>query len=147
MENTDNSYKTAIKRNKVSAPMRYLAENGLLTGELLDFGCGRGDDAERLSMDKYDPFYAPSVPKKQYDTITCNYVLNVIEFSISRYETLRRIEKLLKDDGTAYITVRRDKFEEGRTSKGTYQTYVTLDLPVLIEKKGSFITYILKKSS
>ena len=61
----DNSHKTAIKRNKLSAPMRYLSENNLLKGDLLDYGCGRGDDADLLSMDKYDPPIVLS-----YDTIT-----------------------------------------------------------------------------
>ena len=140
------SHLTAIKRTKLSAPMKYLVEKGLIQGETLDYGCGKGFDAEELQMDKYDPHFQPELPtNKRYDTITCNYVLNVIEDSEMRDATLGVITLLLKDGGTAYITVRRDKFKEGFNSRGTYQTIVELGLPVLHEKKGSYATYILHK--
>jgi len=143
---TDNSHKTAKKRATLSRPMRYLHEKGLLRGKLLDYGCGRGDDAERLSMDKYDPCYFSGRPiALSYDTITCNYVLNVIKDESSRKAVLSRILRCLKPGGTAYISVRRDKFREGVNARGTFQATVELDLPVLVEKKGKFITYILKK--
>jgi hypothetical protein len=59
--------------------MRFLNSLGLLRGKMLDYGCGRGFDAEYYGMDKYDPHYAPEFPKIKFDTITCNYVLNVVD--------------------------------------------------------------------
>ena len=140
----NNSHLTAIVRKKISLPTQYLLKNKLIVGRVLDYGCGRGFDADQLNFDKYDPYYFKDYPNKKYDTIICNYVLNVIP-SEEEKDILKKIEKLLKKDGCAYITVRRDKFKEGFTSKKTYQRYVELDLPVLYEKKSSFIIYNFEK--
>ena len=47
------SYKTAKSRQTLSVPMRYLRL--CLNGRLLDYGCGKGSDADALGMEKYDP--------------------------------------------------------------------------------------------
>ena len=136
------SHCTAIARKNPSVPMRHLAKLGLLeNGRKLDYGCGRGFDAEHFTMDKYDPHYSPRKPDGLYDTITCNYVLNVIEPE-KEYDILNEIAKLLEWKGKAYITVRRDIKKEGFTSKKTFQRNVKLDLPILKET-STYCTYIL----
>jgi hypothetical protein len=130
-----NSYKTAITRTKPSAPMTYLASHGLLMGDVLDYGCGKGFDAEQYLADKYDPYYYPTMPKKLYKTITCNYVLNTISRE-QGFDVLNIIQCLLTNGGTAYITVRRDVKQPTTTSKGTYQWPVYLALPIVKETKS-----------
>ena len=144
MENTK-AHITAISRKNPSVPMRNLDKKGLLVGKMLDYGCGRGFDAEHFKMDKYDPHYAPQEPKDKYDTITCNYVLNVLEEE-EMHEVIHKLTTLLNKDGKVYITVRRDieknLGKEGFTSKGTFQRNVVLPLPVFKET-SAYCTYIL----
>jgi len=136
---------TAISRNKISAPMQYLEERGLIKGKALDYGCGKSFDASYFNMDKYDPYFNP-VPlfPNTYDTVTCNYVLNVIKNQAEAKRALTVIRSVLKPKGKAYITVRRDKFTEGYSSKGTYQTYVHLDLPI-VKETSNYCIYELNK--
>lgn len=141
--------------------MKYLDNHNKLAGKnMLDYGCGKGMDAQIFNMDKYDPHYTggrvvESVTGLElelkemaglYETVTCNYVMNVIEDESERAEVLTNITSLLCPGGKAYITVRRDpQVVEGYTKTGTYQSAVELDLPVLVERKGKFIIYVLKK--
>lgn len=137
---------TAIARKKPSVPMRQLDAKGLLTGRMLDYGCGKGMDAETYGMDKYDPHYSPELVYGPYDTITCNYVLNVIADAQERTLVLENIRDLLADGGRAYITVRDDKGAlKGTTSRGTWQGKIDLDLPIVQRKAGQFVTYLLEK--
>jgi len=138
------SHKTAIKRNRLSAPATSLQKLGLLNGKVLDYGCGRGKDCEVLSIDGYDPFYQPIMPSGLYDTILCTFVLNVVN-ETTQEVILSNIHNLLTDNGKAYITVRRDIKQEGITRINTYQRNVVLDLPLLITKKDKFATYIMEK--
>jgi len=140
-------HKTAITRKSPTAPSVFLKENGYLKGKKLDYGCGKSVDAEIYEMDKFDPHYHPDVNlnDNQYDTILCTYVLNVIDDPEVEKEVLNKIRKLLKPDGKAYLSVRRDIKTEGYTSKGTFQKNVELKLPKLIDKKGSFCIYELSK--
>lgn len=101
------SAKTAITRKKPSVPTRYLTENDLLKGRILDFGCGRGFDSQYLGCESYDPNFQSNMPEGQFDTIICNYVLNVVDEGVE-YQVLREIWNKLKIGGTAYISVRRD---------------------------------------
>ena len=57
-----NAYKTAITRKKPSLPMRWLAKEGLIPSRIdtLDYGCGKGFDADYFGMDKYDPHFFPN---------------------------------------------------------------------------------------
>ena len=66
------SHLTAIKRTKLSVPIRGLDLKGK---RVLDYGCGRGSDADLLGADKYDPYYFPERPTGKYDVILCTYVL------------------------------------------------------------------------
>jgi len=137
------AYKTAIARNKPSAPMKQLKANGRLMGRMLDYGSGRGFDANHFRMERYDPHYAPTMPEGLFETITCNFVLNVIEDPVKREAILQDIRSRLEKSGRAYITVRTDKKAlNGRTSIGTWQGRVTLDAPVVTRGSG-FITYCI----
>jgi hypothetical protein len=142
MENL--SYKTAIKRSALSAPLKWLLSKGMISDTHLDYGCGRGDDAEAMGYDKYDPWYFPELPTKQYLSITCLYVLNVIKTKKERKDVIKKLKQYLKPGGVAYIAVRRDIKKEGKTSIGTYQYNVELNLPVVRETKG-FAIYEVKK--
>jgi len=143
------SHLTARTREKPSVPIRILDKKDLLIGNLLDYGCGKGFDAKHFNMDKYDPHYAPQKPTGKYNTITCIYVLNVIEDKRERLEVIEKIKNLLDEGGKAYISVRRDivknNGKEGKTSKGTYQKNITLSLPVF-KKTSTYCTYILSRT-
>ena len=136
---------TAKRREKLSFPMNWLKKRNLLNGEILDYGCGFGTDAEILSsigykIDKYDKYYFNDYPKKKYDTITCIYVLNVLE-PIQQSKVLMQISELLKHGGKAYFVVRRDIRHEGYRlhkihKKHTYQTNVKLPFKSIFLNKS-----------
>lgn len=131
----NNPHLTAKERTSISFPTRWLKQNKLLKGEILDFGCGFGFDKDELqkegySIVGYDNYYRPEYPTKRFDTIICNYVLNVLE-SKEQAQVLMEVSELLKPNGTAYFTVRRDlKYEGFRThyvhKQPTYQCNVVL---------------------
>ena len=137
---------TAIKRKSLSLPCCYLRDEAKLSDPILDYGCGRGFDADALFAEKYDPHYFPTRPVGQFNTIYCNYVLNVIEDAENRYRVIADIYSLLAPKGVAYISVRNDRKRlNGLTAKGTWQGYVELDLPV--EKKcAGYVMYRLTKA-
>ena len=145
------SYNTAIKRRSLSAPVRYLRDKGLLSGYILDYGCGRGYDSGCLSdegykVDSFDPYWRPDgIMARSYDTIICNYVLNVFRAE-DEEAVLSKINNLLSDDGAAYIAVRRDLKKEGETTRG-FQRKVFLNLPVEFNKSGSFCIYKMAKTT
>lgn len=126
---------TAKERDSISFPARHVLNKGLLMGEVLDFGCGFGKDVEILKekgidIVGYDRHYFPSYPQKQFDTIICFYVLNVL-MQEEQTRVLMEISQLLKPTGKAYFAVRRDITYEGfRThkihQKPTYQCNVIL---------------------
>ena len=142
--NNNKAHLTAIVRKAPSLPMQYLNTLGVFKyRDILDYGCGRGFDALYYGIDGYDPHYSPNFPNKLYDVITCNYVLNVVSKEEAE-SIITLIESLLKETGMAYFTVRRDKFQEGVTSKHTYQRHVYLDLPH-IDFRNKFTVYTLSK--
>ena len=148
-KDSENSHKTAIGRKKPSAPARWLAIRGYAQGRILDYGCGRGFDADWYHWDKYDPYYFPKVPHDNgynvYDTIMCAYVLNTLT---KPWETLvlTYIKWLLAPGGKAYITIRRNVKKVGYTSKGTYQRNVKLRLPI-IHETSDYCIYVLSADS
>ncbi|MDR2652710.1 MAG: HIT domain-containing protein [Prevotellaceae bacterium] len=131
----NNPHLTAIERTSMSFPTRILKEQQLLIGEILDFGCGFGFDTDQLQKEGYnivgyDNYYRPEYPQKRFNTIICNYVLNVLE-SNEQAEVLMDVAELLKPTGKAYFAVRRDLKNEGfRThyvhKQPTYQSNVIL---------------------
>jgi len=136
------SYKTAIRRKGLSAPMRRLRESGRMKGRVLDFGCGQGHDADILGVQGYDPHWRPSRPRGKFDTITCNYVLNVLRLRKDREEVLKEVLDLLSPGGIAYVTVRRDVKGCYKTTKG-WQVNVRLKAESLW-KNEKYETYMLK---
>ena len=126
---------TAIERKKISFPMNWLKNNNLLKKKILDFGCGYGSDVKFLKQNGYnvkgyDNYYFKQYPKEKFDTISCIYVLNVLE-PIEQSDVLMSISELLAPKGKAYFVVRRDIDYQGfRThyihKKPTYQTNVKL---------------------
>ncbi len=130
-----NSHFTAKERKKMSFPTRILLNENLIEGKVLDFGCGFGKDVEELikrgfEVDAYDQHYFPDYPTKQYDTILCHYVLNVLQPQ-DQAKVLYEVSNLLKFGGKVYFSVRRDvKKPSFRThfvhKVKTYQTNVVL---------------------
>ena len=118
---------------------------------ILDYGCGKGADVKYLkgkghSVDGYDPYYNDidlSSKDSYYDVVICSYVLNVLDKSKER-ALVDDIMSKLKSGGRAYISVRRDSFKEGFTSRG-YQRYVELGSYPSFEKKGAFEIYFITK--
>lgn len=143
-------HKTAIVRRGLSAPAKYLKENGLIKGSLLDYGCGRGYDAALLHAHKYDPISFPvrlvdaAGRPMLFDTIMCNYVLNTIPEIEERNAVVNRIRDLLEPNGVSYISVRNDLSNlRGYTKIGTWQGHIVLDLPV-VTKNSNFVMYRLE---
>ena len=80
-------HKTAIVRDRLSAPMQALYRFGLIadTTTVLDYGCGQGDDVRTLTaagLDAvgWDPHHCPDDDAlKPADIVNLGFVLNVIE--------------------------------------------------------------------
>lgn len=134
-------YRTAITRIKASVPTRWLIENDLIRGRVLDYGCGRGKDAEVLDCEKFDPYYAPDMPKGKFDTIVCNYVLNVVTIE-EENEIINDIKKRLRKNGNAYISVRRDNFKPGFNGR-SYQRWSKPELIGMHTAPG-YEMYVIK---
>lgn len=128
----------------MSRPTQFLQKKGLLKGRILDYGCGHGKDCDILGCEGYDPYYRPEKPEGHFDTIFCQYVLNVLPNLEDRQSVLDEIAVILKPEGKGYITVRSDKRNlNGFTSKGTWQGFIELDLPKMVG--SGFHMYILEK--
>jgi SAM-dependent methyltransferase len=108
---------------------------------ILDYGCGKGTDADHFDYEKYDLYYFPEKPEGKFDAIVCNYVLCVVEEK-DQQAIIDDVMSMLNPGGWAYFTVRRDKKNlNGWTSRGTFQRYVELDMDVACEEKGRYIIY------
>lgn len=138
------NYLTAKDRKNLSFPAKLMFNRGLLVGDVLDFGCGRGKDVEILnslgvSIVGYDKHYFPNFPQKKFDSIICIYVLNVL-MQEEQSNILMEISQLLKPTGIAYIVVRRDlKYEGFRIhkiyQKPTYQCNVVLNFKSMFKNE------------
>ncbi|MSR16157.1 MAG: DNA phosphorothioation-associated putative methyltransferase, partial [Gammaproteobacteria bacterium] len=96
-------HRTAIVRDRLSAPMQALARHGLLVSDrtVLDYGCGQGDDVRALqavgiSVTGWDPHYAKDVPLAPADVVNVGFVLNVIEEPRERIQAVRRAFELTR---------------------------------------------------
>jgi hypothetical protein len=114
----ETSYKTAIKRQGPSAPLRALLKLGVVYPPVLDYGCGYGADVYHLwalGMDAEGWDTAPdkkvwSAPQiRKYRTVLCTYVLNTLseKDGLSILDDIQRFW-LHRGYGAAYISVRRD---------------------------------------
>lgn len=144
------AWHTAIARHAPSAPVRWLERRGMIragaAGDGLDFGAGRGYDAEFMGYSAFDPHFAPDRPRRQFSTVLCIYVLNVIASAGERRGVLLQIVDYLKPGGRAFVAVRRDIPRSGTAT----QHWVALDgsepgAPVLIEENRGFALYMLRK--
>lgn len=110
---------TAIARKALSAPVAYLKAQGVFSTAptILDFGSGRGYDAEALGADSYDPNgpnpYCPSGP---YHRVLCIYVLNVVPLRDQKL-ILTTLKGLVARGGTVHVAVRRDIPETGTSTQ------------------------------
>jgi diadenosine tetraphosphate (Ap4A) HIT family hydrolase len=135
-QSNPNSHLTAKERETLSFPAKILLNQNLLVGDILDFGCGLGNDVKLLkskgiNIEGYDKHYFPEYPTKKFDTIICFYVLNVL-LPEEQATVLMELSKLVKPNGRVYIAVRRDLQFEGfrihkKHQKKTYQCNVILN--------------------
>jgi diadenosine tetraphosphate (Ap4A) HIT family hydrolase len=123
-----NSHLTIKERKYASFPTKRLLIMDQIRGRVLDFGCGLGIDVRFLSKNGfetigYDPYYAPEIPVGQFDTILCNYVLNVL-LAEEQVQVLMAVAELLKPSGKAFFTVRRD------IKRGGFRTHTKLGIEI-----------------
>jgi hypothetical protein len=131
-------HRTAIVRDRLSAPMQALARHGLLSSErtVLDYGCGQGDDVRALeaggiAVSGWDPHYAPDVPLAPADIVNIGFVLNVIEEPHERVQAVRRAFDLSKQclavavmiSGKGEIRAYRPFHDGFLTARNTFQKY------------------------
>src|SRR6516225_12312836 len=121
----------AIRRETVSKTARFLQEQHLLRGRVLDYGCGFGFDADHFGWGAYDPHYRQTLPDGLFDTVVCNHVANMLTRA-SRQELFRALQALLAPQGKAYASVSRGVPRAGKVAlRKRIQNYVALTLPSL----------------
>lgn len=132
--------RTAMTRTDLSRPVSQAILDGILTPtrSVLDYGCGRGGDVQRLQALGYtvagwDPVFAPEGHLAPSDVVNLGYVINVIESVEERAHTLRCAWELAKT--VLVVAVRLDWEARGVlaqpaadgviTSRGTFQKFYT----------------------
>lgn len=133
---------TAKYRKSLPKPTKYLLDNGLIQGKVLDYGCGMCHEINNqyFAADGYDPYFRPILPSSKYDTIICNYVLNVVDED-KRKTIFKQLKNLSLPNTKIYLTVRRDIKEDYKT-KNTEQYVVNLPLKSVLRTKN-FEIYLL----
>jgi DNA phosphorothioation-associated putative methyltransferase len=126
-------WKTAIGRTKLSHPMHLALKQSLIrtNSQILDFGCGRGGDIQRLNCigdiraNGFDPYYAPSTNfVKPTEIVSLIYVLNVIEDEQERADVLKYCWGLTERLMIVAVRPRTPRESpEVITSTGTFQKY------------------------
>ena len=88
--------RTAIRRGDLSRPIRTALRDGVLSAqmEVLDYGCGHGDDVRYLEQAGitafgWDPAHRPDGLRRQADVVNLGYVVNVVEDPRERADSLR----------------------------------------------------------
>lgn len=135
-------YRTAMARTGLSRPVALALEAGVIgvATTVFDYGCGRGDDVQRLqtagiTTAGWDPAHAPSGALVESDVVNLGFVLNVIEDPAERQTTLARAWGLARQ--ALVIAVRPEwevanvegqRFRDGiMTRKGTFQKFYAHD--------------------
>ncbi|WP_312037182.1 DNA phosphorothioation-associated putative methyltransferase [Pseudoalteromonas sp. MMG012] len=131
-------HKTAINRDRLSAPFQKLAKFGYLNSDysIQDYGCGLGDDvreleASGLNINAWDPVHKPDGQKLQSEIVNLGFVLNVIEDYDEREQTLKEAyalcDKLLL---VSVMLINSNIFEQFKpykdgviTKRNTFQKY------------------------
>ena len=102
---------TAMARTGPSAPVQHLRAHApeLLRGRVLDFGSGRGADAEALRATAYDPHHPKASVRKRptgtFSTVLATYVLNVLPKD-ERHAALREAAGYVRPGGHLVLAVR-----------------------------------------
>lgn len=131
-------HRTAMARDELSRPIRLALAAKVITADrsVLDYGCGRGGDVERLvatgvTATGWDPVHRPDTPKRPAAVVNLGYVVNVIDDIVERRRTLigawELAEKVLlvsarlaHERDAAHVTRHGDGWV---TSKGTFQKF------------------------
>lgn len=130
-------HKTAIGRADLSRPIKLALTDDLASPdtEIFDYGCGRGQDIDRLSsmgfkINGWDPFFRPNAPRNPAAIVNLGYVVNVIEDPRERDEALRDAWSLAKSVLVVSARLTADAREGAEmsnhsdghlTSRGTFQ--------------------------
>jgi len=103
-------------KQRSSVPFTYWQEQGHLTGNVLDFGCGNDD----YGFARYDAFSHPDIKPllREWDVVVCNYVLNIQPSDHLVMQIIVLINKLLRPGGTALFAVRQDIKHTERGERG-----------------------------
>jgi DNA phosphorothioation-associated putative methyltransferase len=133
-------HRTAIVRNRLSAPMQLLVRHDFVRPgvAVLDYGCGQGDDVRALldggvEAAGWDPHFLPDGTLAWADAVNLGFVLNVIEDPGERLETLRRAWSYCGRVLAVAVMVAGHRPTAGLrpygdgfvTSRGTFQRYFT----------------------
>lgn len=133
-------HRTAIARNRLSAPMQLLVRHEFVGpgATVLDYGCGQGDDVRALldggvEASGWDPHFLPDGRLEQADAVNLGFVLNVIEEPGERLETLRRAWSYCRRVLAVAVMIAGHRPTAGLrpygdgfvTSRGTFQRYFT----------------------
>ncbi|WP_187193445.1 MULTISPECIES: DNA phosphorothioation-associated putative methyltransferase [unclassified Methylobacterium] len=133
-------HRTAIARNRLSAPMQSLVRHDFVGPgtTVLDYGCGQGDDVRALvdgGVDAFgwDPHFRPDGRRAPADAVNLGFVLNVIEKPAERIETLRLAWSHCRRVLAVAVMVAGHRPTAGLrpygdgfvTSRGTFQRYFT----------------------
>ena len=135
--------KTALSRRGLSRPIRLALDSELISpeGEVLDYGCGRGDDIRLLKEAGiracgWDPVHRPEGERCRAPVVNLGYVVNVIEDQEERRSTLSQAwdlaERVLivsaRLSEEARFLSSSEEFEDGvLTSAGTFQKFFGQD--------------------
>lgn len=131
-------HRTALARKELSKPIRLALNDGLITGSVsvLDYGCGQGEDIRRLRKQDikcsgWDPAFHPGGERIPSDIVNLGYVVNVIEDTEERAQSLQQAWDLAR---TALIVSARllaeardtalSRFGDGHlTGRETFQKF------------------------
>jgi DNA phosphorothioation-associated putative methyltransferase len=130
---------TALSRTNLSAPVQTLARFGFLDGSktVFDYGCGRGGDVRGLAengitVNGWDPYFAPDGIKQSAHIVNLGFVINVIEDPVERLEALQCAYALAEEllVVSAMLAnpeaIRGIPYGDGvLTSRNTFQKYYT----------------------